>query len=295
MLFIALESREMSLYTCVQVYRAVLAAKPVVTVGDLCTLSLVLHGAGPSVVNTLLRMRSRAVWDQAKMLCGLLLRKPGKHVSVYERLVLDSMDADEAASFLSDVTVGKVGLDTDQAPSPLQVLGEALVRDRMKKYLGSVFVKLVGGEEEDDKLVLGSDEEDRQKTFLAAAELGGRLAELGKLSGRLCRLIADDCRRMVTVSPDLVESLASSDEDDKVASLILSLVLYQRVFHSHEKGQWMMQSLPSSPGRPIYDPVFLLKKTLGNRVFEEGCVEGLEDARDSAVDLIVKIERKRRL
>ncbi|KAF8626697.1 hypothetical protein AX15_004733 [Amanita polypyramis BW_CC] len=289
------EPRTMSLYACMQVYRAVISISSAASIGDLCTLSLVLHGAGPSVVNALLRMRSRAVWDQAKMQCASLLRKPGKHVSVYERLVLETMDADEAASRISDVNVGQVGLDMSQAPSPLQALGGALVRDRMKKYLGSAFVKLVDGQTEDDKLALGDDdEEDRQRTFSAAAELGGRLAELGKMTGRLCQLIAGDSGRMVMVSPDLVESLASSNEDDEVASLILSLVLYQRVFHSREKGQWTMLSPPPSPGRAVRDPVFLLKKTLGSRVFEEGSVEGLEEARDSAVDLVVEIERMRR-
>ena len=286
------------MYTCARVYQAVLAAKPAASLSDLCTLSLVIHRTGPAVVNSLLRARARAVWDQAKTRCASLLRKPGKHVAIHERLVLESMDADEAASLLSDVTVAQIGFDTSQTPSPLQLLGGAVVREKMKKHLGLAFVKIVGGQEVDDILALvDDDEEDRQKTFSAAAELGGRLAELGKIAERLCRLIADDGGRVLSVSSDLVESLASSDDEDEVAALILALVLYQRMFHPHDKGGWTMlgSSSLSSLGRSttVGDPVLLLKKTLGNRVFEQGCFEGLEDARDVAVDLIVEIEKNR--
>ncbi|KAF8341905.1 hypothetical protein F5887DRAFT_1076283 [Amanita rubescens] len=252
------KSRVVSLYTCARVYQAVLAAKPAASLSDLCTLSLVMHRTGPSVVNPLLRARARAIWNQAKTRCGSLLRKPGKHVAIHERLVLESMDADEAASLSSDVTVAQIGFDTSQAPSPLQLLGGAVIRERMKKHLGLAFVKI----------------EDRQKTFSAAAELGGRLAELGKIAERLCRLIADDGGRVLSVSSDLVESLASNDDEDEVAALILALVLYQRMFHPHDKGEWTMlgSSSLSSLGRStiVGDPVLLLKKTLGNRVFEQG-------------------------
>jgi hypothetical protein len=212
-------------------------------------------------------------------------------VAVHERLVLENLDADEAADRLSDVTVAQIGLDMGHTrPSPLQILGGALVRDRMKKHLGSAFIKTVSvGDQE-----AGDDDEEewRQRTFSAAAELGGRLADLGKMAERLCRLVADDSNRVITVSSELVESLvASSDEEDEVAALILALVLYQRVFpfHSRDKKEERRAMLGSG------DPVFLLKKTLGNRVFEQGCAEGLEDARDIAVDHIVEIERNSRL
>jgi hypothetical protein len=69
--------------------------------------------------------------------------------------MLESLDVDEAADRLSDVTVAQIGLDMGQTrPSPSHILGGALVRDRMKKHLGSAFVKTVGigdqevGEEE---------------------------------------------------------------------------------------------------------------------------------------------------
>jgi hypothetical protein len=109
------------------------------------------------VVNVLFCTRARAVWDQAKTRCASLLRKPGKHVAVHERLVLESLDADEAADRLSDVTVAQIGLDMGQTrPSPLHILGGALVRDRMKKRLGSAFIKTVGvGDQE-----VGEDDEE---------------------------------------------------------------------------------------------------------------------------------------
>ena len=204
--------------------------------------------------------------------------------------MLESLDGDEAAGRLSDVTAAQFGLDMGQTrPSPLQILGGALVRDRMKKHLGSAFIKTVGVS--DQEVGDDAEEEGRQKTFSAAAELGGRLADLGKIAERLCRLVADNSSRVITVSSELVESLvATSDAEDEVAALILALVLYQRVFpfHSHDKKGERRAMLGSG------DPVFLLKKTLGNRVFEQGCAEGLEDARDVAVDHIVEIERNTR-
>ena len=99
------ESRETSLYACAQVYHAVLAAKPAASLCNPCTLSLVMHWqrAGPADVNVLLRAWAHAVWDQAKTWCASLLCKPGKPVAVHECLVLESLDADEAAGCLSDV------------------------------------------------------------------------------------------------------------------------------------------------------------------------------------------------
>lgn len=48
------------------------------------------------------------------------------------------------------------------------------------------------------------------------------------MAERLCRLVATDSSRVIAVrSFELVESLvASSDEEDEVAGLILVLVLY---------------------------------------------------------------------
>ncbi|KIL57564.1 hypothetical protein M378DRAFT_27930 [Amanita muscaria Koide BX008] len=295
-------SGTLSLYTCFQVGRAVSATKSSPSLEDLCTFSLVLHGTSSFIMNALLRGRSRVMWDRAKVMCASLLRKPGKHVHMYERLVLDNIDVDEAATRLASNVIipAQLGLDMDQEPSPLKVLGAIAVRDRMKKHLAAAFVKTAVAV---DKVVSdvndnddNDDEEERQKTFSAASELGGSLAQLGKIAERLCRLVADGRGQMVTVSSDLVESLANRDEQDEVSSLILALVLYQRVFHSHDKGQWTLLSPPPSPGgrSSSTDPVFLLKKTLGSGVFDEECVQGLEDARDGAVDLIVEIERKRR-
>jgi hydrogenase maturation factor len=150
-------SRMVSLYTLARVYQ--LAAKPAASLSDLCALSLVMYKAELSVLNPLLRARACAVWDQAETRCGSLLRKPGKHVSIHERLVLETMDTDEAASLLFE-------------------------------------------------------------------------------------------------------------------------------------GEWTMLGSSSSLGqsKTVSNPVLLLKKTLGNCVFEQGCFESLEDARDVAVDLIVESE-----
>ena len=103
----------------------------------------------------------------------------------------------------------------------------------------------------------------------------GRPAGLGKIAERLCRLFTDDNSRVITVSSELVESLVTSSDEDEVAALILALVLYQRVFpfHSHDKKGERRSMLGTG------DPDFLLKKTHGNRVFEQGCAEGIEDAR----------------
>ena len=59
--------------------------------------------------------------------------------------------------------------------------------DRMKNHLGSAFIKTVG---------MG---DGRQKT---AAELGGRLADLGKMTEWPRWLVADDGGRVITVSSE---------------------------------------------------------------------------------------------
>ncbi|KAM6492552.1 hypothetical protein JOM56_012276 [Amanita muscaria] len=273
-------SGTLSLYTCFQVGCAVSASMSSPSLEDLCTFSLVLHGTGSFIVNALLRGRSRVMWNRAKVLCASLLRKPGKHVHILAGNV---------------IIPAQLGLDMDQEPSPLTVLGAIAVRDRMKKHLIAAFVKTATA---DDKIASdvndnddNDDEDERQKTFSAASELGGSLAQLGKIAERLCRLVADGRGQMVTVSSDLIESLANRDEQDEVSSLILALVLYQRVFHSHDKGQWTLLSPPPSPGgrSASTGPVFLLKKTLGSGVFDEECVQGLEDARDGTVDLLSKL------
>ncbi|KIL55821.1 hypothetical protein M378DRAFT_28488 [Amanita muscaria Koide BX008] len=164
---------------------------------DLCTFSLVLHGTGSSIVNALLRGRSRVMWDRAKVLCAALLRKPGNHVCMYERLVMDNIDVDEAATRLASNVIipAQLSLDMDQEPSPLMVLGAIAVRDRMKRHLAAAFVKTAVA---DDKIVSdvndnddNDDEDERQKRFSAASELGGSLAQLGKIAERLCRLVAN--------------------------------------------------------------------------------------------------------
>ncbi|KAM6492553.1 hypothetical protein JOM56_012277 [Amanita muscaria] len=144
----------------------------------------------------------------------------------------------------------------------LKVLGVVVVRDRMKKHLAGAFVKIAIT---DNKITsdLDDDGDERQRTFSAASELGGSLAQFSIIAERLC-------------------ILANRDEQDEVSPLILALVLYQRVFHSHDKGQWTLLSLPPSPDdrSASIDPVFLLKKTLGSGVLDEECVQGLEDARE---------------
>jgi hypothetical protein len=119
-----------------------------------------------------------------------------------------------------------IGLDMGQArPSPLQILGGTLIRDRMKNHLDSAFIKTIDVcDQEDDE------EEGQQRTFSAAAELGG-LADQGKMAEWLCRLVVDDSSRAIAVSSELVESLvANSDKEDEVAALILAFP-----FHSHER------------------------------------------------------------
>ncbi|KAF8632891.1 hypothetical protein AX17_004737 [Amanita inopinata Kibby_2008] len=286
-------SRTMSLYTCAQVYRSAYA-KSAASLEDLCTLSLVVHNAGTSFVKTLLRSRSRMIWSQAKSICSSFQGKPGKRIAMYEHLVLDSMDVDEAAARLDNIVVENLGLDTDFAPTPMKVLGGMVVRDLIKKHLGAAFVKHVEGDQERLKLgLVGDEDEQREKAFLAAAELGGRLAELARIAERICRHVSAGNGHIIGADSYFIEDLVDIDEDDEIASLVLAFILQQQVFRSHQRGEWVLPSPPPSPRHSAKDPVFLLKRTLGHRVFEEGCVDGLDDARDNIVDRIVDIERKR--
>ena len=72
--------------------------------------------------------------------------------------------------------------------TPLQVLGCLIVRERVKKHMGRLFVQVVANAAE--RAIVNGDEEGREEevrriTVDAARELGGSVEQLGKAFERV--------------------------------------------------------------------------------------------------------------
>ncbi|KAF5383267.1 hypothetical protein D9615_005063 [Tricholomella constricta] len=244
---------------------------------ELTTAALTLYGTG-GVLGGLARIKARAVWSKVKT------KARATHVSglsAHERMVLEEMTLDAAAARLADVE-GEKG----QGQTPMQVLADALVRERIRAHLGVLFIGSVseraGDEVEPDKEVLELENVERQKTVEAAKELGGRVGELGRRLERVWKVTVDSA----------AEEMGDEGREGEAEALLAALVLYRRVFSSLGNGNGAsgLMSPPPSPGRKDTTDAGRLRRALGSRVFEESAA--LEDARDRAVDMVVALERR---
>jgi len=239
----------------------------------------------------LARIKARSLWVAAEQ-----LTKKTQH-NVSERLVLQSVDLADAASRLGSASP-KVRSDGVRSYTPLQVLGCLVVKERVKEHLASLFVEAVGAQE-----VVKEDAEWR-KTIDAARELGGHIEELGKMLERVWKSTdassIDDSELALDAAADF-----EADVDGEVKALLAALVLYRRLFGDAEteclsSSTSTLLSPPPSPtptakrSKKHARMLLSLRKALGNRVFEDAEEEGLEDARDRVVDLIVDAERRER-
>ncbi|KAG6917610.1 hypothetical protein DXG01_001841 [Tephrocybe rancida] len=268
-----------SLLSRLQVYHNI-TTFPVSSAADLCTAVLTLHGFG-TFLGGLARARARAVWSSIST----------KGATAYERLVLEEISVDEAATRLS---AGPSAYHADnedgELGKPMRVLAAALVRERVASHLGVLFVGSVRGEDDADVDVEEREKEVKEwrRTIEAAKELGGHVGELGRRLERLWKVPSE----LITVD---VKGYESEGEEDEVEALAAALVLYCRVFSSIESGESALMSPPPSPGREgkykDTSDVARLRRALGSRVFEKS--EALEDARDRAVDIVVKLERRK--
>jgi hypothetical protein len=295
----------LSLYERVQIYRSV-SRKNETSVGDLVTLA-VIAGSSTGTLSGLGRMKARSVWATAQELVN------GAHPKlrtsrINEKLVLETLSVDEAINRLTLFPVsGQEREDEDY--TPLQLLACLIVKERVKKHVGKLFVQVVAHPAERDMVNDDGEreeEEARRMTVDAARELGGSVEKLGKVFERVWKKasVEDD---------DLSSFLAL--EDDEIKALFTALVLYRRVFaadlHAECGPSSTLLSPPPSPTvtKSVKHTQMLLelRKALGNTVFEDTDVEGegeggydssrpfgLEDARDRVVDMIVDVERRER-
>ena len=276
-------------------------------------------------------MKGRSIWAIAQDLASGTHPKPPT-LKINEKLVFKSLSVDEAldrlalASTSDTWTKGRANED-GESYTPLQVLGCLIVRERVKKHMGRLFVQVVANSAE--RAVVNDEEEDREEeaarrlTVDAARELGGSVEQLGRAFERVWKTTTS----VVVEDEDDFSSfvgLESAVDHDEIKALFTALVLYRRTFRTDlhpECGGPSTPQLISPPPSPTrkksakYARMLLeLRKALGNRVFEDNnpnnddnvdeeggyaassptCVLGLEDAKDRVVDMIVDVERKER-
>ena len=314
--FIAGKAPSLSLYERVQIYRSI-SRKSEISVGNLATMALIAR-ATTGVLSSLGRMKARSIWAAARDLASEGHPK-SPTLRINEKLVLETLSVDEAFDQLTlasaSGTLTKEREDEDRRIyTPLQILGSLIVKERVKKHIGKLFVQTVVHTTE--RVV--NDEEEREEvarrlTIDAARELGGYVEKLGRDFERVWRTASiedDDVSYFVGL-----ESTKSAVDHD-IKALFTALVLYRRVFaadaHPECGPSSTLLSPPPSPTRitSVKHTWMLLelRKALGNRVFEDTDVEsggeehedsyfcslGLEDARDRVVDMIVDPERRAR-
>ena len=285
-----------------------------ISVGDLVTLALIAR-TSTGVLSGLGRMKARSIWATAQDLAkGTHPKSPT--LKINEKLVFETLSIDEALDRLAFSSVSGTftkerGDEGGRVYTPLQILGCLIVKERVKKHVGKLFVQVVAHPAEraivDDE---DGEEEARRMTVDAARELGGSIEKLGKALERVWKTASiedDDLSYFVGL------------ESDEIKALFTALVLYRRVFAANLHAECGPSStLLSPPPSPTLRTsvrhahmLLELRKALGNNVFEDTGVEGedenledgyddssrafgLEDARDRVVDMIVDVARRER-
>ena len=250
------------------------------SVSDLTTLALVVAST-TGALGGLARIKARFIWDAAK----------NAQAKISESLVFETMDMDEAALLLSKATPSD---GTEY--TPVEVLGVVVVKERVKKHLAKLFAGVV----DDDAMEDNEEEEEdqRSKTVEAARELGGQVAELGRMFERVWKSTSG-VDGLFSFDPEE----AGAGVDSEIRALLVALSLYRQLFpdaHKDVCGFHSSSALLSPPPSPSSkasvergNMLLSLRKALGSRVFEDE-VMCLEDARDRVVDMIVDADRRQR-
>ncbi|KAF6744872.1 hypothetical protein DFP72DRAFT_927527 [Ephemerocybe angulata] len=292
------DSKPLSLLSNVQMFASLFTAKSP-SVARLTSSALAITNQG-GLLNPLAWVKARSLWARAQA-------APAK---LSEKLVLQTWGVEEASRQLSSVSKEAVGSKT-----PIEVLAASLVRQRVKKHLGWLFVDAVGSSSEDcgDKEREKEREKERvgvqremRRTVEAAMELGGSVAELGRVFEGVWKWKAPSSSSSSSESDSDLLEISEDDEDEEIRALLTGLVLYRRVFASCDEKSRARVSVVSALISPPPSPsssrphsrvsgrkaggVGELRRVLGSRVFEDAAA-GLEDARDTVVDLVVEMER----
>ncbi|KAK1221926.1 hypothetical protein PQX77_015254 [Marasmius sp. AFHP31] len=272
---------------------------------DLSTLALVLYP-----LCTLARRPAKALWEAARARKGYTGdqgRGVGVLIRPHERLVLETMEVDEASATLKSLQRTSAA---STRYSPIGLLASMVIKERSKKHLQKAFVRTISPpseksfELEDDgedvaKTVKAEKEEETEvrTTVDAARSLGGEVADIGEMLESLWNLGVHE------LDWDLEDDL-DDGLDGEIRALATAIVLYRRIFSSSIMGPVgdgngssvsILLSPPPSPSLRDSRLHLTLRKALGSSVFEYGEGEdfgrALEDARDRVVDMLVDCER----
>jgi len=258
---------------------------------DLTTLALIMRPISGT--------RSCDLWERA-----------GKReiLRPYEKLVLESMDVNEAARHLEKWRAIPSRNQSFERPSPLGVLAELLIRERIRNHASVLFVKSVdkslhkwdsdsdSDDSDDESYILGDemqaeDEIKRAQTIQAGRSLGGETAELALSLAKVWEMGTCDLSDVLSSSP------AAADGDIK--ALLGAVVLYRKIFSTSLMGCAtgevpcsVILTPPPSPAQKDGELRLSLRKVLGSSAFETLGGDGhlglaLEHARDCVVDMLV--------
>jgi len=268
---------------------------------DLTTLALIIRPISGS--------RASSLWERASK--REILRP-------YEKLVLETMDVHQAASHLDKWRASRSGSKLFERPSPLGVMAELIIRERIKRHASVLFIKSVdrklhrrvdsdSDDSDDESYFLDAemeveDEAQRTQTVLAGRSLGGSTADLA--------LSLENVWEMGTCDLDAVLSSPLTFDEGDTKALLSAVVLYRKIFRTplvsspgYATGEVQCSVIltpPPSPTRKDGELCLALRKVLGSSVFEspegngdEGCLGlALEDAKDCVVDMLIDSRRE---
>ncbi|KAG6854425.1 hypothetical protein C0991_006968 [Blastosporella zonata] len=198
----------MPLLSRLQVYHKI-TSLPILSASDLCTAALTLHGLG-TFLGGLARARARAVWGNICI----------KGTTAHERLVMEELSVDDAASRLAGGVANNDEGDREDGElgRPIRALAAALIRERVSRHLGTLFVGSVRGEEEADVEVREKEGQERRRTIEAAKDLGGHVGELGRRLERLWKVPSG-----TSTEDEKAYESGSEDEEDGTEALTAAL------------------------------------------------------------------------
>ncbi|PPR01359.1 hypothetical protein CVT24_006313 [Panaeolus cyanescens] len=244
--FLVDEASSLSLYERFRIYRATISRPSSSTsISSLVTLSLVMHNT-TGLFSHFGKMKARSLWNQAKNLSERTV--PTRKAQLHEKMVLESMDVDEAARRISMArAAGSNGDDESARSTPLQVLACQVVKERVRTHLATLFVEIVDGASSSSDDGEGDEkktkEDEWRVTVDASKEMGGEVEAVGRAFERVWKLcISPSSAGLMGMVLDDAELGNEEEEDERddetregdvdaeIRALISAIVLYRRAF-----------------------------------------------------------------
>lgn len=262
---------------------------------DLATLALIIRPVSGS--------RASYLWEQAR-------RK--EILRPYEKLVLDSMGVCEAAFFVQKWR--RTGLQREHH-SPLAILGEFLVRRKIKEHAQLLFVQSVDKAPHNDDASSDTDESTDGRYLLAAGTEAEseverlQIIQAGKSLGSSTADLAIALEKLLDLGTFELPEASRADVDyEDIRALLSAISLYREVFRTSlvhagtaecdTPSISVILTPPSSPSPKDVWAHQALRKVLGASVFEtfldadqesDTLAIAVENARDSVVDMLVDL------